>query len=147
MQQGAADAMHVVAHARSVGYVPYLGDPPPAIIKDMENLANPGPNAVACMQAYMRVLRTAGYQAPGYCGFNSGLTPEQWTAMVTPVMSDFGPRKPPPGRGFAIKQHAQVKIFGTDFDLDEVLVDLTGDQIVAMGNVELNDPSPPEPHS
>ena len=145
-QQGADDAVHAAAYAKSVGYAPLDGYPGPAIVKDMESVANPGPAAVGCMRSYIDAMQAHGFQAPGYCGFASGLTPAQWSALGVPVMSDFGQRQPPPGRGFAIKQHPEVVIFGVRFDVDEILADLTGAFVYAMGDIEINEPSPPEPH-
>ncbi len=145
--QGAADAVFGTNYAKAHGYAPVPGYPPPAVIKDMESVGNPGPDAVACMQQYIIAARAAGFQPPGYEGFDSGLTTAQWAAMGVPVMSDYGARTPPPGRGFAIKQHPQVKIFGIEFDVDEVLPDLTGDLIYGMGavDVEIAD-DPGDPH-
>ena len=144
--QGAADAAYAAGYAKGVGYAPVDGYPPPAIVKDMENVANPGPVAVACMGEFRDALARQGYRGPGYRGYSSGLTTGQWAAVGTPVMSDAGTHNPPPGRGYAIKQHAQKTIFGVAFDLDEVLVDQSGDAVYGMAEVDEVDEGPPEPH-
>jgi hypothetical protein len=147
--QGAADAAYVATYAKAAGYAPVDGYPTPSIFKDMESVANPGPQALECMQQFMQTMQGLGFQPPGYNGFDCGITPDQWAALNTPVMCDAGDRKPPTGKAFVIKQHAQVKIGGVYFDVDEVLPnpELAG-VVYGMAEVDVEQapPTDPNPH-
>ena len=133
---GAADGQWAVRNALGAGYGPVAGAPPPALCLDLESVRNPGPDAVAHALQWRDVVALAGFRPVVYIGFDAGLTLSEQALLGVPLWSDFGPRSPPPGRGFAGKQHPQCVVRGIGVDPDEFHADLMGEAIYGMGEAD-----------
>lgn len=143
---GTQDAVWATRNARAAGYAPVEGCPAPCLALDMESLRNPGPDAVAHAVAWCDVVSRDGFRPVVYEGFDCGLTASELAALGVPLWSDFGPRTPPPGRGFCCKQASEVVVAGVTIDPDHAYPDLTGEALVGMGEVaEVNVEGPGDP--
>ena len=95
---------------------------------DLEGINGTAAATIQFANDWASTVVAAGYLAGAYIGYNVPLSPEQIydLHLVTSYWSDQGPRKVAT-RGFAIKQHAQIKLHGVDFDPDTIQNDLEGE--------------------
>ena len=133
---GAVDGQWAVRNALAAGYAPVAASPPPALCLDMESVRNPGPDAVAHALQWRDVVALAGFRPVVYIGFDCGLTPAELATLGVPIWSDYGTRVPPPGRGFAGKQHSQTTVAGVGVDPDEFHADMAGECVYGMGEAD-----------
>jgi hypothetical protein len=151
---GELDAEACVSYLDAIGYsVTYAansaGGLVPHVIQDMENVRNPGPDAVAMSSRWRDLVDACLRLAPAvYNGFNPGLTAQQLADLGVIVCRDAGPRTPPPARGFAYEQQEEnVEIPGVGtFDVAHAHPDETGASLVGIAwtaDPPPTDPSPP----
>lgn len=134
--QGDEDALYALQYADQLGYL-YASDDirtRPGIVQDIENV-KAGTDSYGSARSFRARIESAGNaRHVVYEGFNVGMTDEQLADIGALLYADFGPRKPPPGRAFAIKQHPQKQILGVYFDLDYAMFDAQGDQLYGMAD-------------
>jgi len=120
---GDADAHMALEFARASGYMP-SGH----IFLDLEGIAGTGPDTKAFAEAWAAVIAAGGYSAGCYVGYDVPLNAQELYDLhtINSYWSDAGPRAVA-RRGFAIKQHPEIKIAGVAFDPDTIQVDGCGD--------------------
>jgi len=125
---GLGDAQHLVAWAKTISFV--CPDIQLSLGLDMEGVKNAGPDSFAHALAWVKFVRSAGYRALVYCGYDPGLTSAQCDQLAMAgadvrFWCDAGPYedRPAPSIGYAWKQHLPSKLAGVDVDRNDVLQD------------------------
>ena len=120
---GSADAHVALEFARTAGYQPRSH-----IFLDLEGIAGTGPDTKAFAEAWAAVIAAGGYSAGCYVGYDVPLNAQELYDLhtINSYWSDAGPRAVAT-RGFAIKQHAEIKIAGVAFDPDTIQIDGRGE--------------------
>jgi len=113
-----------------------------SLIVDMESVKNPGPSSLLYVQDWLVTTYAQMFGKSVYEGFAAGLTGQQLLDLLCPLWADFGPRTLPGGATFAAKQHAPIKIGGTEYDPDQFFVDSRGYALVGLQQVD--DAAPPD---
>ena len=123
-QNGSQHGKAAASHARLVS-APSGAD----LCVDMEGLGDPGAQAEAYLQEWLKPVQDAGFNLEGgaeYEGYLDGILSlvrrralyDARTARK--FFSDFGHREPLPGIGFVMVQHPQTNVDGFIIDPDDV---------------------------
>jgi hypothetical protein len=120
---GDADAHMALEFARTAGY-----EPGSHLFLDLEGISGTGADTKAFAEAWAAVIASGGYSAGCYVGYDVPLNAQELYDLHTfnSYWSDAGPRAVAT-RGFAIKQHAEIKIADAPFDPDTIQTDGRGD--------------------